>query len=58
MINLPKDKPIRMKTDKWQEVKDLAEELSSELNMNVSLPDAIGHAIKFFKEHRHDRAKG
>lgn len=48
----PKDKPVRLKLDKWQEVKDLAEELSEELNMNVSLPDAISHAIKFYQEHK------
>jgi len=51
MIKLPKDKPIRLKTDKWQEVKDLADELSDELSMNVSLPDAISYLIKFYREH-------
>lgn len=49
MIN-PKDKPIRLKTEKWQELKNFADELSTELNMNVSLPDAIGFLIKFYRE--------
>jgi hypothetical protein len=51
MINLPKDKPIRLKTDKWQELKNLADELSADLGISVSLPDAIGHLLKFYREH-------
>jgi hypothetical protein len=51
MIRPPRDKPIRLKTEKWQEVKDLADELSGQLNMNVSLPDTISYLIKFYREH-------
>lgn len=45
-------KPIRFKLDKWQEVRDLADELSDELNMTVYLQDAVGYAIKFYHEHK------
>jgi len=47
-------KPIRMKLEKWEEVKELADTLSAELNMNVSLPDAISHAVSFYNHHRNN----
>jgi hypothetical protein len=46
-------KPVNLKTERWQEIKDLSEELAAERGIeNISLPDVIGEAIKFFKENR------
>lgn len=48
----PDYKPIRMKTPKWQEIKDRADALAEERGGSVSLPDYISEASKFFEENR------
>jgi hypothetical protein len=45
-------KPVRFKTENWQKIKDLADELSEERGSNVYLPDAVMESIKFYKENR------
>jgi len=45
-------KPIRLRLDKWQDVKDLADELSEERGSDYSLPDTISEAVKFYRENR------
>lgn len=47
-----KTQPIRFRIEKYQEIKDLATELSEERGSNVYMTDAVSEAVKFFKENR------
>lgn len=47
-----KSKVVKMRTEKWQEAKDLADTLAAERGSIVYVTDAIAEAVKFFSEHR------
>jgi hypothetical protein len=51
-MNEPTFKPISHKAENWQEIKDLATELTQERGSTVSLAAAVAEAVKFFKENR------
>jgi hypothetical protein len=52
MAKEPAYKPIKFRPAKWQEIQDLADELSAERGSSVYLPDTVSEAIKFYRENR------
>ena len=49
----PVYRSIRFKEIRYLEIKELRDALAEERhNDNLSLPDTVAEAIKFFKEHR------
>lgn len=53
MTKVPEYKSVKLRADtQWPPVAQFAKELSEEMGMSVSLPDAITFAIKFTNENR------
>lgn len=44
-------KTIKLRPDKWQPIKELADLLSEERGIDVSIPQAVSEAVKFMKDH-------
>jgi hypothetical protein len=40
------DKQIKVKKEDWDLFKEYADRLAKELNMNISIPNALRHAVK------------
>lgn len=55
-VKVPPFRQVKMKTEIWQDAKDMADELQAERGGTVSIADAIAEALRALREKR-DKSK-